>query len=90
MAPMAQLVGVESTPARADARADQRALLATRQAAYASAAERLAMSEEAVRKEVSRMRQRYRELFCEEIANTVSHPSEVEEEVRYLMRVLAS
>src|SRR5437016_3751073 len=39
MTPMAQLVGIESTPARAGARADQRALLATRQAANACAAE---------------------------------------------------
>src|SRR5437667_1233697 len=39
MTPMAQLVGIESTPARAGTRADQRALLATRQAANAGAAE---------------------------------------------------
>ena len=31
-----------------------------------------------------RLRQRYRELLCEEIAQTVADPKEVEEEIRYL------
>jgi RNA polymerase sigma-70 factor (ECF subfamily) len=66
-------------------------LVHTRSAsAYPVIAARLQMTPESVRKEVSRMRQRYREIFCEEIAHTVSHPSEVQEEVRYLMRMLSS
>ena len=38
---------------------------------------------------VSRMRRRYRELFLEEIALTVSAPEEIEAEVRHLRAVLA-
>lgn len=48
---------------------------------YAEAAVRLQMSEDAARKAASRMRQRYRELLREEIAETVSGPEEVENEV---------
>jgi RNA polymerase sigma-70 factor (ECF subfamily) len=35
------------------------------------------------------MRQRYREILKDEIAQTVSAPEEVEEEMRYLLTVLA-
>ncbi len=38
---------------------------------------------------VSRLRRRYRELFLDEIAQTVSTPEEIEAEVRYLRAVLA-
>ena len=48
----------------------------------------LGMSEGAVRVAVHRLRLRYRELFIEEIAQTVSRPEEIEEEVGYLLRVL--
>jgi hypothetical protein len=57
--------------------------------AYAKAASVLGMSEEAVKKEVSRMRRRYRELLREEIAHTVPNPAEVEEEMQYLFRVIS-
>jgi RNA polymerase sigma-70 factor (ECF subfamily) len=39
---------------------------------------------------VHRMRGRFRELFRVEIARTVARPEEVEDEVRYLRRALAS
>jgi RNA polymerase sigma-70 factor (ECF subfamily) len=38
---------------------------------------------------VHRLRQRYRELLRDEIAQTVSGPAEVEEELRHLFSVLA-
>lgn len=55
---------------------------------YAQAATRLSMTEAAARKAASRMRQRYRELLREEIAQTVSGPDEVEDEIRNLFAVL--
>lgn len=57
---------------------------------YAEAAALLGMSEDAVKKEVSRMRQRYRELLREEIAHTVRHSDEIEEELQYLFAVISS
>jgi RNA polymerase sigma-70 factor (ECF subfamily) len=39
---------------------------------------------------VHRIRQRYRELLEEEIANTVASPEEAVEERRYLLSVLSS
>jgi RNA polymerase sigma factor (sigma-70 family) len=56
---------------------------------YAEIAKSLDMSEGAARVAVHRMRKRFRDIFREEIANTVSGPEEIEEEVRYLMGVLA-
>ena len=38
---------------------------------------------------VSRLRQRYRALVQEEIAHTVASPEEVEEERRWLFKVLS-
>jgi hypothetical protein len=46
------------------------------------------MSAAAFKKSVQRMRQRYGELFRTEIARTVSHQAEVDEELRYLSAVL--
>ncbi len=56
---------------------------------YAEASTRLGFSEGALRVAVHRLRQRYRKLLRAEIAETVSGPEEVEEELRYLLRVLA-
>ncbi len=56
---------------------------------YAEIAAALGMSDNAARVAVHRLRRRFRELFREEIAHTVSRPEEIEEEVRYLMSVLA-
>jgi RNA polymerase sigma factor (sigma-70 family) len=55
---------------------------------YAEQAVRLKLSEGALRVAVHRLRQRYRELLRAEIAHTVTGPAEVEEELRYLFRVL--
>jgi len=55
---------------------------------YAAAAGRLGMTESAVKSAIHRLRQRYRELFRAEIANTVATSSEVDEEIRYFFSVL--
>jgi len=56
---------------------------------YAELSARLDISGAAVKVTVHRLRQRYRELLRAEVANTVGSPEEVEEELRYLFRVLA-
>jgi RNA polymerase sigma factor (sigma-70 family) len=56
---------------------------------YADLAERLGLTENAVKVAVHRLRQRYRELLEQEIANTVASPDEIAEERRYLLRVLS-
>jgi RNA polymerase sigma-70 factor (ECF subfamily) len=56
---------------------------------YGELANRLHLSEGALRVAVHRLRQRYRELLRAEIAHTVAEPGEVEGELRYLFRVLA-
>jgi RNA polymerase sigma-70 factor (ECF subfamily) len=56
---------------------------------YSVLGSKLGMSEGAVKVAVHRLRQRYREILKDEIAQTVSVPEEVEEEMRYLMAVLA-
>jgi RNA polymerase sigma factor (sigma-70 family) len=58
--------------------------------AYAELAERLAMSEPAVRVAVHRLRQRYRELLRAEVAQTVGHPDDVEAELQHLRAALLS
>ncbi len=55
---------------------------------YAEAAAKLNMTEVAARKAASRMRKRYRELLREEIAQTVSRPEEVDDEIRNLFATL--
>jgi RNA polymerase sigma-70 factor (ECF subfamily) len=57
---------------------------------YEELAASLKMTPGAVRVTAHRIRQRCRELFREEVAQTVEKPSEIEEELRYLRRVLAS
>jgi RNA polymerase sigma-70 factor (ECF subfamily) len=54
-----------------------------------AAAERLGMSEGAFKVAVHRLRKRYREVLRAEIAETVADASQVEDEIRYLLRVLA-
>jgi RNA polymerase sigma factor (sigma-70 family) len=55
---------------------------------YAEGAQRLGMTEEALRKAVQRLRKRYQELFRQEISETLANPAEVEEELRYLQTVM--
>lgn len=56
---------------------------------YAALAAKLGMTEGAVKVAVHRLRQRYRQLLREEIANTVATPEEVNEEMHHLFAVLA-
>ena len=56
---------------------------------YAEVGARLGLSEGAVRVDVHRLRQRYRKLLRAEIADTVSGPEAIDEELRYLLQVLA-
>jgi RNA polymerase sigma-70 factor (ECF subfamily) len=48
------------------------------------------MSEGAVRVAAHRMRQHYRRLLREEIAQTVASPDEVDDELRQLMKCLSN
>jgi len=56
---------------------------------YANLAARLETTEAALKMAVSRLRERYGELLRAEIANTVSDPAEVEEELRALFTALS-
>jgi RNA polymerase sigma factor (sigma-70 family) len=56
---------------------------------YATMATQLGLSETAARMAVHRLRKRFREVFREEIAQTVAAPDEVEEEIRHLLAALA-
>ena len=56
---------------------------------YAELAVKLGVSEGAVKSAVHRLRQRYRQLLHDEIAQTVAEPGEVDEELRHLFTVLA-
>jgi RNA polymerase sigma factor (sigma-70 family) len=55
---------------------------------YAELGKNLSLSEGAVKSAVHRLRQRYRKLLREEIAETVESPGEVEEELRHLFTVV--
>ena len=54
------------------------------------AARELGISETAVKVAIHRMRVRFRELIRKEVAETVSQPSEVAEELRHLMAVVSA
>ena len=58
------------------------------QTSYADAAARIALSESATKSAIYRLRQRYAELFAEEIAQTVATPEDVDDEIRYLLAVM--
>jgi DNA-directed RNA polymerase specialized sigma24 family protein len=55
---------------------------------YRKAGQELGLSESAVKVQVHRLRERYRELLHEEIGRTVGSPEEIEEEVRALFAAL--
>lgn len=52
---------------------------------YAELAVEIGSTEAAIKKMVSRLRQRYRELFREEVAQTVTSPADIDEEIGYLL-----
>ena len=57
---------------------------------YGKLAEGLGMSETAVKVAVHRMRLRYREILRAEIADTVAHPDQVDDEIHRLLAALRS
>jgi len=65
-------------------------LLGQSDAPYAELAREMNTSEGALKVAIHRLRKRYRELFRQEIADTVADPAEVESELRYLAAVLTA
>ena len=63
-------------------------LLRQSEAPYADLAREMNTSEGALKVAIHRLRKRYRELFRQEIADTVADPAEIESELRYLAAVL--
>ena len=63
-------------------------LLGQADAPYATLAREMNTSEGALKVAIHRLRKRYRELFRQEIADTVADPTEVESELRHLAAVL--
>lgn len=55
---------------------------------HAQLAARLGKSADAVRCAVQRLRQRYGELIRAEVAHTVADPGQIDEEIRYLLKVI--
>ena len=64
-------------------------LLGQADAPYAALAREMNTSEGALKVAVHRLRKRYRELFRQEIADTVADPADVESELRFLAEVLS-
>ena len=64
-------------------------LLGQPDAPYAALAREMNTSEGALKVAIHRLRKRYRELFRQEIADTVADPAEVEPELRFLAAVLS-
>ena len=64
-------------------------LLGQSDAPYAALAREMKTSEGALKVAVHRLRKKYRELFRQEIADTVADPAEVESELRFLAAVLS-
>jgi RNA polymerase sigma factor (sigma-70 family) len=63
-------------------------LLGQSDAPYAALAQEMNTSEGALKVAVHRLRKRYREIFRQEIADTVADPADVESELRFLAAVL--
>ena len=63
-------------------------LVGQAEAPYATLAREMGISEGALNVAIHRLRKRYRDIFREEIADTVADPAEVESELRYLAAVL--
>jgi len=54
---------------------------------YADTAKRLGLTEEAIKSAAYRLRRRYQKLIREEVAPTIAEPAELDDEVRYLIRL---
>ena len=63
-------------------------LLGQAEAPYTALAGEMSTSEGALKVAIHRLRRRYRDLFRQEIADTVAKPAEVESELRNLAAVL--
>ena len=61
-----------------------------KQSSYQDAADRLGLPLSAIKTTVHRLRQDYREKLRQEIGRTVSSPNEIDDELRYLRKVLAT
>ncbi len=57
---------------------------------YAKLSAELGMGDTAVKKQLHKMRQRYRSLLRAEVSQTVENPSDVDDEIRYLCAALAT
>jgi RNA polymerase sigma factor (sigma-70 family) len=57
---------------------------------YAKAGAQLRLSASAVKSAIYRLRVRHRQLVRDEVAQTLENPADVDEEIRYLLRVLGS
>lgn len=57
---------------------------------YAGLAEQLSTTEGAVRVAVHRLRDQYRQRLRAEVAHTVDHPDQIDDELHYLIRVLSA
>jgi DNA-directed RNA polymerase specialized sigma24 family protein len=57
---------------------------------YAALAADLGVAETVVKKQLHNLRQRYRTLLRDEVAQTVENPADVEDEIRHLCAVLAA
>ena len=57
---------------------------------YSTLSQTLGVDEPTVKRLVHRLRQRYRTLLREEVAETVADPSEIDDEIRHLCGVLAA
>ncbi|HTI72726.1 MAG TPA: sigma-70 family RNA polymerase sigma factor [Candidatus Limnocylindria bacterium] len=56
---------------------------------YAEMGKQLGLNEGAVKVAVHRLRQRFRELLRDEVANTVERPEQIDEELQYLLQAFA-
>jgi RNA polymerase sigma factor (sigma-70 family) len=68
----------------------QEFLLGEKASSYQEAAERLGFSLGAIKTVIHRLRSRYRTLLREEVAQTVTHPDEIDNELRSLRAILSS
>jgi DNA-directed RNA polymerase specialized sigma24 family protein len=57
---------------------------------YATLSADLGVAETVVKKQLHKMRQRYRSLLCDEVSQTVEDPGDVDDEIRYLCASLAT